>query len=54
MKIGVEKKEGRGADLGMTTSGWKKGNTTVGLVGDKQVSNEERRKPKRKEERVAD
>ena len=54
MESEVEKKEGRGADLGMIASGSKKENTTRGLVGGKQVSNEERREPERKEGREAD
>ena len=54
MESEVEKKEGRGADLGMIASGSKKENTTMGLVGGKQVLNEERKEPKRKEGREAD
>ena len=54
MESEVEKKEGKGVDLGMITSGSKKGNTTMGLVGGKQVSKYERREPKRKEGRGAD
>ena len=34
----VEKEEGRGADLGMITSGSKNKNTTTGLDCGKQVS----------------
>ena len=43
MESEVEKKEGRGADLGMIASGSKKGNATMGLIGREQVLNEERR-----------
>ena len=49
MESEVEKKEGRGADLGMIASGSKKGNATMGLVGGKQESNKER-EPERKGE----
>ena len=54
MEREVEKKEGRGADLGMITSGPEKESATMGLVGDEQVSNYERREPERKEGRGAD
>ena len=42
MESEVELKGGRGANQGMIASGSKKGNTTMGLVGGKQVSKEER------------
>ena len=54
METEVEKKEGRGADLGMIALGSKKENATMRLVGDEQVSNYERREPERKEGRGAD
>ena len=38
MESEVEKKEGRGVDLGMIASGSKNESATMGLVGDEQVS----------------